>query len=112
MRRFGSTESFLDLSPQSATLAPEAGIRSNVIVGFPGETEDDLDELAGSSTLAGSTPSACSATPTRTAPRPRTSTASSMRPSIAARVAHVGAFADELMSQRAEDRVGTEVDSC
>ena len=26
-------------------LAPEAGVRSNFIVGFPGETEDDLEEL-------------------------------------------------------------------
>ena len=26
-------------------LAPEAGIRSNVIVGFPGETDDDVAEL-------------------------------------------------------------------
>ena len=32
-------------SNRSAPLAPEAGIRSNVIVGFPGETEDDLAEL-------------------------------------------------------------------
>ena len=39
MRRFGDPESFLGLLDQIRTLAPLAGVRSNVIVGFPGETE-------------------------------------------------------------------------
>ena len=46
MRRFGSTEKFLDLLAMARDLAPEAGARSNFIVGFPGETRDDVDELA------------------------------------------------------------------
>jgi ribosomal protein S12 methylthiotransferase len=45
MRRFGGRQAFLDLLAQVRELAPEAGVRSNVIVGFPGETEADLDEL-------------------------------------------------------------------
>ncbi len=45
MRRFGSRSSFVTLVGQIRALAPEAGIRSNVIVGFPGETEDDVAEL-------------------------------------------------------------------
>jgi tRNA A37 methylthiotransferase MiaB len=45
MRRFGSTEPFLDLIGMVRERAPHAGIRSNVIVGFPGETEDDVAEL-------------------------------------------------------------------
>jgi ribosomal protein S12 methylthiotransferase len=45
MRRFGDAERFLDLIAQIRDRAPEAGIRSNVIVGFPGETEDDVDVL-------------------------------------------------------------------
>jgi ribosomal protein S12 methylthiotransferase len=45
MRRFGSRETFLDLIDQVRARSPLAGIRSNVIVGFPGETEDDLLEL-------------------------------------------------------------------
>ena len=45
MRRFGSSESFLELIDQVRARAPLAGIRSNVIVGFPGETQEDLDEL-------------------------------------------------------------------
>jgi ribosomal protein S12 methylthiotransferase len=45
MRRFGDPESFLGLVEQIRSQAPLAGIRSNVIVGFPGETEDDLATL-------------------------------------------------------------------
>ena len=45
MRRFGDPESFLGLLDRVRALAPEAGVRSNVIVGFPGETEDDLQTL-------------------------------------------------------------------
>lgn len=45
MRRFGDAERFLDLIAQVREQAPAAGIRSNVIVGFPGETEEDLDVL-------------------------------------------------------------------
>ena len=46
MRRFGGSEQFLHLITQIRALSPEAGIRSNFIVGFPGETQDDFDELA------------------------------------------------------------------
>jgi ribosomal protein S12 methylthiotransferase RimO len=45
MRRFGDPESFLGLLARIREHAPEAGIRSNVIVGFPGETEHDLETL-------------------------------------------------------------------
>ena len=48
MRRFGSTERFLELLDSVRALAPEAGARSNVIVGFPGETRADVAELGGS----------------------------------------------------------------
>ena len=46
MRRFGDRESFLALIDQVRAQVPEAGIRSNVIVGFPGETDDDVEVLA------------------------------------------------------------------
>ncbi|WP_203566967.1 30S ribosomal protein S12 methylthiotransferase RimO [Aestuariimicrobium ganziense] len=45
MRRFGDAESFLNIVDQIRYAAPTAGIRSNFIVGFPGETEDDLETL-------------------------------------------------------------------
>ena len=46
MRRFGDSEKFLHLLAQIRALSPEAGIRSNFIVGFPGETQEDFDDLA------------------------------------------------------------------
>jgi len=45
MRRFGDGDRFLELIAQIRDLAPDAGIRSNFIVGFPGETEADVNEL-------------------------------------------------------------------
>jgi ribosomal protein S12 methylthiotransferase len=45
MRRFGDGEKFLHLIAQVRAISPEAGIRSNVIVGFPGESESDYQEL-------------------------------------------------------------------
>ena len=46
MRRFGDSENFLHLISQVRAVSPEAGIRSNFIVGFPGETQADFDDLA------------------------------------------------------------------
>ncbi|WP_232548092.1 30S ribosomal protein S12 methylthiotransferase RimO [Propioniciclava soli] len=45
MRRFGDPASFLGLLDRIRALRPDAGVRSNVIVGFPGETEADVDLL-------------------------------------------------------------------
>ena len=45
MRRFGDRERFCELLAQIRRACPEAGVRSNFIVGFPGETTDDLAEL-------------------------------------------------------------------
>ncbi|WP_043266395.1 30S ribosomal protein S12 methylthiotransferase RimO [Streptomyces sp. CT34] len=45
MRRFGDTDRFLELLETIRTKAPQAGARSNFIVGFPGESESDLAEL-------------------------------------------------------------------
>ena len=45
MRRFGGSEDFLHLISQIRALSPEAGIRSNFIVGFPGESEEDFKTL-------------------------------------------------------------------
>ena len=109
MRRFGSTAQFLDLCARIRELAPEAGIRSNVIVGFPGETDDDLAELeefltgarldaVGVFGYSDEEGTEAAGLPAKVAPE-----------EVAARVSRVAALADELMAQRAEDRVGTEV---
>nr|WP_082034615.1 30S ribosomal protein S12 methylthiotransferase RimO [Nigerium massiliense] len=46
MRRYGDAESFLGLLESIRDKAPLAGVRSNVIVGFPGETEEDVAVLS------------------------------------------------------------------
>jgi ribosomal protein S12 methylthiotransferase len=45
MRRFGDGGRFLDLLAEGRRFAPELGARSNVIVGFPGETRADVKAL-------------------------------------------------------------------
>ena len=110
MRRFGDPESFLGLLEQVRALAPEAGVRSNVIVGLPrGDRAGPRRCCATSWSPRGSTSPACSATPTRTAPRPPTFDGKLDEDEIRARTAHVTDLVEELTSQRAEERVGEEV---
>jgi tRNA A37 methylthiotransferase MiaB len=45
MRRFGDRARFIELIERVRQLSPDAGVRSNFIVGFPGETAADLREL-------------------------------------------------------------------
>jgi ribosomal protein S12 methylthiotransferase len=45
MRRFGDGDRFLRLLDDVRALSPLAGARSNFIVGFPGETDDDIAML-------------------------------------------------------------------
>jgi tRNA A37 methylthiotransferase MiaB len=45
MKRFGGTKDFLNLIKSIRKISPQAGIRSNFIVGFPGETEEEYAEI-------------------------------------------------------------------
>ncbi len=109
MRRFGSREDFLDLCARIRALAPEAGIRSNVIVGFPGETEDDLAELE--AFLEGARMDAVGVFGYSDEDGTEAAGFDGKLPpeEVAARVERITALTQELMAQRAEDRVGTEV---
>ena len=110
MRRFGSRPDFLDLCARIRALAPEAGIRSNVIVGFPGETEQDVAELEAFLTEARLDAVGVfgysDEDGTEAAGYPDKVPAEQVR----ARVERITALVDELMAQRAEDRIGTEVE--
>lgn len=110
MRRFGSREDFLGLCDRIRALAPEAGIRSNVIVGFPGETEEDLVELE--AFLVGARLDAVGVFGYSDEDGTEAEGYPDKVPAeeIAARVSRIAALADELMAQRAEERVGTEVE--
>ncbi len=106
MRRFGGTEAFLTLLGAVRSLAPTAGARSNVIVGFPGETEAEFEELCafleqarldvvgvfGYSAEEGTEAAELDgALPTD---------------EIEERVRHLVDLVEELTAQRAEDRIG------
>jgi ribosomal protein S12 methylthiotransferase len=109
MRRFGSRQDFLDLCARIRGIAPEAGIRSNVIVGFPGETEHDLAELE--AFLEGARLDAVGVFGYSDEDGTEAAGYDGKLPAeeIAARVERVTALTQELMAQRAEDRIGTEV---
>lgn len=46
MKRPGGGDKHLELVERARRAAPDAAFRSSFIVGFPGETEDDVEELA------------------------------------------------------------------
>jgi MiaB/RimO family radical SAM methylthiotransferase len=106
MRRFGDRERFCGLLGQIRAAAPGAGVRSNFIVGFPGETAADVQELQRflsdarldaigifgysdeDGTEAASLPGQVAAD------------------EVARRVEELADLAEELMSQRAAERIG------
>jgi ribosomal protein S12 methylthiotransferase len=111
MRRFGDRARFTELVERVRQAAPQAGVRSNFIVGFPGETAADLRELElflsearldaigifGYSDEDG----------TEAAGFPDDDKIDAGE--IARRVSEFAAIADEVMAQRAADRVGETV---
>lgn len=106
MRRFGDTERFLGLVASVREGAPEAGIRSNVIVGFPGETHDDLAELERFLTLARLDAIGVFGYSDEDGTEAATLDGKHDEAVIRERVERVSRLADELVAQRAEDRVG------
>jgi ribosomal protein S12 methylthiotransferase len=110
MRRFGSTGSFLDLVGRIRELAPAAGIRTNVIVGFPGETEADVAELAHFLTEARLDAVGVFGYSDEDGTEAEGLPDKLAADTIAERVAEISALVEELTSQRAEDRIGDTVD--
>ncbi|MEV6446928.1 30S ribosomal protein S12 methylthiotransferase RimO [Amycolatopsis sp. NPDC051716] len=110
MRRFGSTDSFLALCEQIREYAPEAGIRTNVIVGFPGETEHDLAELERFLTGARLDAVGVFGYSDEDGTEAETFDGKLDPQEVAERVTRISALVEELTTQRAEDRIGTFVD--
>ncbi|MDZ5661809.1 30S ribosomal protein S12 methylthiotransferase RimO [Nocardioides sp. S-58] len=111
MRRFGDPESFLGLLDQVRTLAPLAGVRSNVIVGFPGETEDELQVLCDFLEAARMDVTGVFGYSDEDGTE-AAGFADHLKldeDEIRARTEHVTALVEELNAQRAEERVGEEV---
>ena len=110
MRRFGDTERFCALLDQIRQACPDAGIRSNFIVGFPGETASDLSELERFLSLArldaigifgysDEDGTEAASLPGRLDPA-----------EVAHRADELSDLAEEVMAQRAADRVGETVE--
>jgi MiaB/RimO family radical SAM methylthiotransferase len=110
MRRFGDTERFLDLVERIREAAPEAGIRSNVIVGFPGETEDDLAELETFLTAARLDAVGVFGYSDEDGTEAVGLDGHHGDDVVRERVERVTRLADELVAQRAEDRAGETLD--
>jgi ribosomal protein S12 methylthiotransferase len=110
MRRFGSTERFLDLLAAVRAHDPWAGVRSNVIVGFPGETRADVAELERFLTAANLDAIGVFDYSDEEGTEAATLPGKVSRATIRRRYERISALADELCNQRAEDRVGTEVE--
>src|SRR5688572_15399910 len=110
MRRFGDTERFWDLLAQIRAADPTAAVRSNVIVGFPGETEADVEELerfligarldaVGVFGYSDEDGTEAEGLPDKVDPEV-----------VEERVARLTALVEELTAQRAEERVGEVVE--
>ncbi len=109
MRRFGDAESFLALLAQARIGAPLAGARSNVIVGFPGETEDDLAELERFLTLARLDVVGVFGYSDEDGTEAASYADKLPADEVAVRVERVSRLVEELTSQRAEERIGERV---
>ncbi|MEO5851355.1 MAG: 30S ribosomal protein S12 methylthiotransferase RimO [Nocardioides sp.] len=106
MRRFGDPDSFLDLVGRARGFAPDAGIRSNVIVGFPGETEDDLQTLCDFLVEARLDVVGVFGYSDEDGTEAAAYDAKLGDDDIRDRTEHVSRLVEELTSQRAADRVG------
>jgi ribosomal protein S12 methylthiotransferase len=106
MRRFGDGDRFLMLLDQIRSRSPEAGVRSNVIVGFPGETENDLAALTDFLEAARLDVVGVFGYSDEEGTEAAGYDGKLDRSEIDSRVDHVSRLAEELTSQRAEDRIG------
>ncbi|MEV0285517.1 radical SAM protein [Kribbella sp. NPDC050820] len=106
MRRFGDAERFLELIAQVRAAAPSAGIRSNVIVGFPGETEEDVDILCDFLSRAGLDAIGVFGYSDEDGTEAETYDGKLDEDTIAARLDRVTRLAEDLTSARAESRIG------
>ena len=110
MRRFGGREAFLGLLDEVRARVPLAGIRSNVIVGFPGETEDDLTELEDFLVAARLDVVGVFGYSDEDGTEAETYADKLSDDVVAERVSRFTALIEELNLQRAEERIGEQVD--
>ncbi|ASU84885.1 30S ribosomal protein S12 methylthiotransferase RimO [Nocardiopsis gilva YIM 90087] len=110
MRRFGDRERFLELLETARKAVPQAGARSNFIVGFPGESEEDFEELV--AFLESARLDAIGVFGYSDEDGTEAADFEGKLPDdvVAERVDRLNRLAEELMAQRSEERVGTTVE--
>ena len=109
MRRFGDGEKFLHLISQIRALSPTAGIRSNFIIGFPGESDAafmDLIEFLSEAQLDAIGVFGYSDEDKTEAETLTNKVAPEL---IAERVSELSTLVDELITQRSEMRIGEKI---
>jgi len=110
MRRFGDRERFGALIASIRAGCPQAGIRSNFIVGFPGETEADLAELHRFLSEAGLDAIGVFGYSDEDGTEAATLDGQLDPAEISRRVDDLADLAEEMMAQRAADRIGETVE--
>ncbi|HEX6499512.1 MAG TPA: 30S ribosomal protein S12 methylthiotransferase RimO [Micromonosporaceae bacterium] len=110
MRRFGSTDRFLALLDSVRALAPDAGARSNVIVGFPGETRADVAELERFLTAARLDAIGVFEYSDEEGTEAATLAGKVGASTVKRRYERISALVEELCSQRAEERIGSTIE--
>ena len=110
MRRFGDRERFGALLDQIREQSPQAGVRSNFIVGFPGETAEDLRELELFLNYAGLDAIGIFGYSDEDGTEAASLPGQLDQAEISRRVEEFASLADELMAQRAESRLGETLD--
>lgn len=109
MRRFGDTDSFLGLLETIRSKSPQAGVRSNFIVGFPGESEADVAELERFLSEARLDAVGVFGYSDEDGTEAAGYEAKNDPDVVAERLERVSRLAEELTSQRAEERLGETV---
>ncbi|MEN9915919.1 MAG: hypothetical protein RL725_594 [Actinomycetota bacterium] len=109
MRRFGDGEKFLHLITQIRALNPEAGIRSNFIVGFPGESDAQFMDLIEFLTQAQLDAIGIFGYSDEDKTEGKTLENKVAPELIKERVNELSTLVDELITQRAEARIGQKV---
>ncbi|TKK89137.1 30S ribosomal protein S12 methylthiotransferase RimO [Herbidospora galbida] len=109
MRRFGDPAQFLGLLKQIRERSPEAGVRSNFIVGFPGETEEQFGELVAFLEEARLDVIGVFGYSDEDGTEAAGFDGKLDQDVVDERVAILTELAEELTAQRAEERIGTEL---
>jgi ribosomal protein S12 methylthiotransferase RimO len=109
MRRFGGTDDFLRLIDGIRDVNPDAAVRSNFIVGFPGETPADFERLVDFLNRARLDAIGVFGYSDEEGTQAVGLDGHLDDDEIAVRVDAMAAVADEVMAQRAADRVGQTV---